>query len=76
MVKGIYISLGNAEKFEIPEHDNVPLWRFDKFCGELSKAKIPGRYIELLRKEHIAQLGPPFGDDDWMMIHRDAEVKD
>ena len=76
MVKGIYISLGDAEKFEIPERDNVPLWGFDKFCGALSKAKMPGRYIELLRKEHIAQLVPPFGDDDWMMFHRDAGVED
>ena len=67
-VRGIYISLGDAEKFQIAERDNVPLWGFDKFCEELGKAEIPAGYRKLLRKEHIAQLGPVFGEDDWMMV--------
>ncbi len=75
-VKGIYISLGNAEKFEIPEHNDVQLWGFDKFCKELRRARIPMRYEELLKKELIAQLGPTFGDDDWIMIHQDAASED
>ena len=75
-VKGIYISLGDAEKFEIPARRDAPLWGFDKFCDELAKAQAPGRYRELLRKEHIAQLGPLFDDDDWVMLHRDTWIED
>ena len=76
-VRGIYISLGDAEKFEIRERNDVPLWGFDKFCEEMRKAQIPARYKELLRKEHIAQLGPPVGEDDWMVFHqRDDYIDD
>ena len=70
-VNGIYISLGDAEKFETPESDVVQLWGFDKFCKELEAARVPGHFRDLLRKEHIAQLGPPFGYDDWMMFQHD-----
>ncbi|MYE54202.1 MAG: hypothetical protein F4X34_03275 [Chloroflexi bacterium] len=76
IVRGIYISLGDAEKFEIPERNNVPLWGFNKFCEELGRAQIPARYKELLRKEHIAHLGPVFGEDDWMMIDQRDDYDD
>ena len=66
-VKGIYISLGDAEKFDIAPHPDVPLWGFDTFCEELAKARVPRRYRELLRKEHIARLDTQFDDSDWMM---------
>lgn len=75
-VKGIYISLGDAEKFEIPESDHVQLWGFDEFCKELEAARVPGHFRDLLRKEHIAQLGPPFGYHDWMMFQHHTGSED
>lgn len=73
---GIYISLGDAERFEIPESNGIPLWGFDKFCAELDRAQIPRDYKALLRKDHIARLGRPFGNHDWLIPHLDAASED
>ena len=72
-IRGIYISLGDAEKLKIQERNNVPLWGFDRFGEELRKAQVPTRYRGLLRREHIAERGPLFGEDDWMMLDRRGE---
>lgn len=75
MVKGIYISLGNAEEFGIPQYKAVELWGFDKFCEELKNARIPGRYRQLLKKEYIAEFIEMY-DDEWMTHHSDNDSRD
>ena len=53
-VSGRFISMAPLDKFT-HDFDSVDLWAFDRFVGELKKAGVPKRIIDLLESTSLAE---------------------